>query len=191
VMTVNELMNNNIDTAVVGSPRSVLSRIDYKHPREKAEQVLETLVSLLSSPTLYARFIAALPLTRICLLLLGDRPSPVIASQVLLLIGISLDASPSFSRKFELVSGWSILKSVLPLAWDPSVHEAAFDILLGRVSSRKKPVGSANNTVVCPHIVPPILCALQRGLNLVAHQSQASDDAKSAEEGEHFDLDHE
>jgi|ERR1700722_4429273 len=182
-MAANYLIDSKPDTAVVGSPHSTLSRIDYKHPREKSEQVLEVLVSVLTSPTHFSKFSSALPLTRICLLLLGDRPSPVIASQVLLLISIGLDTSSSFSRKFELVSGWSVLKSVLPMAWDPSVHEAAFDILLGRVGTRKKAAGSVNNTVVCPHIVPPILCALQRGLVLVAHQSHESDDAKSAEEG--------
>jgi hypothetical protein len=169
------------DTTVIDSPRSVLSRIDYKHPREKAEQVLEALVSVLSTPTCFARFTAALPLSRICILLLGDRPTPVTANQVLLLIGIGLNTSTSFSRKFELVSGWSILKMVVPLAWDPSVHEAAFDILLGRTGPHKKSVGSANNTVVCMQIVPAILCALQRGLSLVASHSQLTDDARSIE----------
>jgi hypothetical protein len=171
---------SKLDVATVGSPHSVLSRIDYRHTRENAEQVLDSLVSVLSNPAAYAKFTTALPLPRICVLLLGDHPSPVIASHVLLLIGISLDASPSFIRKFELVSGWSILKTVLPLAWDPSVHEIAFDILLGRVGSRKF-VGKANNTVVCPHILPPILCAFQRGLNLVATQLDLSSDSISAE----------
>lgn len=156
-----------------------MSHLDYKYPREKAEQVLESLVSMLSSPTYYTKFTAALPLTRICLLLLGVRPTPVVASLVLLLIGISLGSSSSFSRKFELVSGWSVLKTVLPGAWDPSVHEAAFDILLGRVASYKNVVGPASNTVVCPYIMPPILCALQRGLEVVANQSSMSDNAES------------
>ena len=113
---------------------------------------------------------AVLPLTRICLLLIGDRPTPVVASQVLLLIGISLSYSSSFSRKFELVSGWSVLKTVLPFAWDPSVHEAAFDILLGRVA-QKKSTGPPSTTVVCPYIMPAIFCALHRGLNAIASQS--------------------
>jgi len=169
------------DSAITGSPRSVHSRIDYTYPREKAEQVLEALVTILSTPTYYSKFSAALPLTRICLLLLGDRPTPVVASQVLLLIGISLGSSTSFSRKFELVSGWSILKTVLPFAWDPSVHESAFDILLGRVSLHKKTVGPAGTTVACPYIMAPIFCALQRGLNAIAN-SNSSDDAESVEE---------
>ncbi|RDB25611.1 Beige 1 [Hypsizygus marmoreus] len=46
--------------------------------------------------------------------------------------------SPSFSRKFELISGWSVLKTVLPYCWDPRVNEAAFDVLLGRFAHIKK-----------------------------------------------------
>jgi hypothetical protein len=154
----------------------VLSHIDLGHSREKAEQVLESLVTTLSSTTYFTKFTTVLPLTRICLLLLGDRPSPVVASQVLLLIGISLSCSSSFSRKFELVSGWSVLKTVIPFAWDPSVHEAAFDVLLGRVT-QKKSTGPPSTTVVCPYIMPSIFCALQRGLNSIASRSYLSVDA--------------
>lgn len=163
----------------VSSPHSVLSRIDYKHPREKAELVLESLISTLSDPGFFVRFAAALPLARILLLFLGDRPSPVVASQVLHLVAISINASVSFSRKFELVSGWSVLKTVLPYAWDPSVHEAAFDILLGRSGT-----SSRDREIVCPYIIPAIFAALQRGLNAVANHSCAEDDALGDADGE-------
>ena len=163
------------ESGISGSPHSMLSRIDYKDPREKAEQVLEFLISTLSTPVFYTKFTATLPLTRICLLLLGDRPSPVVASQVLILLGISINASPSFSRKFELIGGWSVLKTVLPLAWDPSVNEAAFDILLGRVGGNKKSGVQEGQIVVCPHIIPAIFCALQRGVASVADNCDVSD----------------
>ncbi|KAH9026097.1 hypothetical protein EDB84DRAFT_1440213 [Lactarius hengduanensis] len=97
-------------TSGLSSPASVLSQIDNDRSREKAEQLFGAFVSILSdSPDCYTRFSATLPLTRIYLLLLGDKPS-----------------------KFELVSGWTIVKTVLPGAWDPNVHAAAFGILLGR-----------------------------------------------------------
>jgi hypothetical protein len=88
---------------------------------------------------------------------------------------MSLGISSSFSRKFELVSGWSILRIVLPSAWDPSVHEAAFDILLGRVSE-KKAAHTASLTVVCTHIVPAIFAALYRGLDAVVHHPTITED---------------
>jgi hypothetical protein len=116
------------------------------------------------SPVLYNKFTTTLPVARIYLLLLGDKPSSIVASQVLLLINISLNASQSFSRKFELVSGWNALKSAIPGAWDPSVHEAAFDILLGRVGANKDRVRDSSLDVTCPHIVPTILAALRKGL---------------------------
>jgi len=100
-------------------------------------------------PTHYAKFVTALPLTRICLLLLRDRPSPLVATQILRLIGISTDASyASFSCKFELVGGWSVLKTVLPSSWDPAVNEVAFNLLLGRLD--KKAVECQDDVVLCP-----------------------------------------
>jgi hypothetical protein len=159
------------ENANASSPQSMLSRIDYKDPRDKAEQVLEMLISLLSIPDLYNKFAAVLPLTRICILLLGDRPTPVIANQILILIGISNNMSPAFARKFELISGWSVLKTVLPSCWDPSVNEAALDILLGRVGGDPKSPqanGAEAINIVCPHIVPTIFCALQAGLAHIA-----------------------
>ncbi|GLB40924.1 putative WD40 repeats [Lyophyllum shimeji] len=162
------------------SPHSIISRIDYTNPHEKAEQVLELLISTISIPSFHAKFAAALPLTRICLLLLGDRPSSAVATQILTLIGVSNTISPSFSRKFELISGWSVLKTVLPYCWDARVSQAAFDVLLGRFNHVKKSPGQNPNTVVCPNIVPAILSAMQTGLVAVANNCHVSDVSESS-----------
>lgn len=147
-----------------------MSHVDREHAREKAEQVLECLTTILSSPGKLEKFSAALPLARICILLLGDHPTSVVASQILLIIGLTLNQSSSFNRKFELVSGWSILRSALPGAWDPSVHVAAFDILLGRSASdiHRSPQTLKPPKVSCPYILPAILSSLDRGLTDVA-----------------------
>lgn len=153
----------------MSSPRSILSKIDYDRPRDKAEQVLEMFISILAdSPECFSKFSAALPLTRICLLLLGDRPSSFVAVQVLRLISISLTASRSFSRKFELVSGWTILKTVIPYAWDAGVHAAAFQVLL----DQKNEADSSNTPpmISCPNILPAILSSLNRALVAAASQ---------------------
>lgn len=81
------------------------------------------------------------------------------------------------------MGGWSILRIVLPSAWDPGVHEAAFDILLGRVAERKAP-HTASNTVVCSHIVPAIFAALHRGLDSVVHRPKITPDMDAASIGE-------
>ncbi|KAJ6464029.1 beach-domain-containing protein [Mycena sanguinolenta] len=183
-----------------GSPQSLMSRFDYKEQdsRDKAEQVLEMLISLLAIPALYNKFTAVLPLTRICILLLGDRPTPAIANQILILIAISNAMSPAFARKFELISGWSVLKTVLPACWDPSVNEAALDILLGRPGMGPDPKspnlngGGANGngnanangaggvTIACPHIVPTIFCALQVGLTHIARNCDVAEDPNAS-----------
>lgn len=164
---------SNLGFAVIaGSPRSVISRIDLSHQREKAEMMLEMLVTLLCNPALYAKFTAALPMTRICLLFLGDHPSSFVTTQVLLLIATSLRLSSSFERKFELVNGWTTLHALIPGTWEPSVHEAAFDILLGR-SSSKQPQSIRTQepvTIGCSHIFPVILVALRRGLEEAARR---------------------
>ncbi|KAF7329558.1 hypothetical protein MKEN_00218700 [Mycena kentingensis (nom. inval.)] len=184
------------------SPQSVMSRIDYRDPRDKAEQVLEILIQLLAIPTLYNKFAAVLPLTRICLLLLGDRPTPFIASQILMLIAVSNAMSPAFARKFELISGWSVLKTVLPGCWDPSVHEATLDVLLGRLGESMENGGGAGGgangyvgangkangngvhgqggvRIACPQIVPTIFCSLQAGLVIIARHCDVVDDANN------------
>ncbi|KZT25814.1 beach-domain-containing protein [Neolentinus lepideus HHB14362 ss-1] len=155
----------------ISSPGSVKSVIDRSHTRERAELVLEALVSILRNQSAYNKFMSALPVTRVYLLLLGDRPSPVVAKNILLLIAISINVSTSFIRKFELVSGWSMVKMVLPYGWDVKVHPAAFDVLLGRVGSHSK---SSPPTVVCPQILPAILASLQRGLSRIANSTAPS-----------------
>ena len=127
--------------------------------------------STLDNPAMFNKFTASLPLTRICLLLLGDRPTPLTATLVLRMISTALGVSTSFSRKFELVSGWNVLKLVLPYAWDATVQDAAFDVLLGRSRDKREIVP----TVVCPHVVPAIFTSLKMCLD----SSRVSDDVQS------------
>jgi hypothetical protein len=166
---------------------SFISRTDRAaRGREKATLVLEALVSLLTtSRDLFVKFGATLPLPRVCLLLLGDRPAPAVARQVLLLLGAGMDCSSSFGRKFELVSGWSALRSALPGCWDSGVREAAFGVLLGNTGASSKVLpgrggdggaGAAtmgSTTVVCPQIMPAILSALRKGLDGVISRLEA------------------
>jgi hypothetical protein len=155
----------------VPSPRSVASVVDTSQRHAKAEAVFVLLVELAASPAGYTRLAAALPLARVPLLLLGDRPAPGVAALVLRLLGACVRASGSFARKFELVSGWSILRTVLPRAWDADVHAAAFDILLGRDGTQGKE--SESTQVTCPHICPAIFTSLRRGLETVAGQTSS------------------
>ncbi|KAF8995525.1 hypothetical protein BDZ89DRAFT_1261670 [Hymenopellis radicata] len=142
----------------------------------KAEQVLEIFVSLLSNLNFYNKFITALPVMRICLLLIGDRPQQFVATQVLRIIAISIRISVSFKRKFGLISGWSVLKTALPECWDSAVNEAAFDVLLGRTPKSGKSRMDSENAVICPQIVPTILSALQTGLRSVVDNCGVSDE---------------
>ncbi|OJT13456.1 Beige protein -like protein [Trametes pubescens] len=161
---VSYLAANLHDTSVANgnsSPRSMMSRIDHQHAQYKAEQVFKMLVSILDNPVMFNKFTAALPLTRICLLLLGDRPTSTSATLVLRLISGALGMSTSFNRKFELVSGWNILKLVLPYGWDAQVQDAAFDVLLGRSRDKREIVPA----VVCPYIVPAIFSSLKMALD--------------------------
>ena len=157
------------------TPRSVATKFDQSHKHELAEQIYEVLVHNLSSPSLLSKFTVALPLSRVLLLLIGEHPTPIVASQTLILLGLILNASPSFNRKFELVSGWSALKVILPPSWDPSVHSAAFDLLLGRVFIVGKTQHSSGSAkIVCPYILPAILASLAYGLDRVYSGSMLS-----------------
>lgn len=147
-----------------------MSHFDRVHAHEKAEQVLEAFISILSSDSHLVKFNTALPVARICILLLGPSPSSVVASQILALVNRLLGAYSNFSRKLELVSFWAILKAVLPVAWNPMVHVAAFDLLLGR-STSSIPVSSAQPGVKCPHILPAILASLDRGLDVLVQRA--------------------
>ncbi|EMD36591.1 hypothetical protein CERSUDRAFT_115625 [Gelatoporia subvermispora B] len=146
----------------VTSPRSIVSRVDHHYAHAKAEMVFEMLVSILRSPDSFQKFTVALPLTRIILLLLGERPTPATATFVLQMIRISLDASSTFSRKFELVSGWNVLKSVLPHSWDANVQRAAFEVMLQRSDDSQNPV-----VVGCPNILSAIFSVLKSGLESI------------------------
>lgn len=153
-------------------PMSPISNYDKSPRREKAEQALESLVQILATPAVLTKFTTALPLSRVLLLLLGEHPSSVVASQILILLGLVLYNSQSFNRKFELVSGWMVLRTVLPSAWDPSVHVAAFDLLLGRVYIAGNPQTTGPPRIACPYILPTILASLHYGLERVVTKAQ-------------------
>lgn len=159
----------NLHTAQEGgTPGSTISGAptDKSATAQRAELVLDALVAILQSSSAHlTRFTAALPAPRVLLLLLGEHPSSVVAAQMLVLLGDLMNSSPSFSRKFELAHGWLVFKTVVPSAWDPSVHVAAFDVLLGRSSNKS---GRVENVQVSnPVIFPMILISLQRGLQQV------------------------
>ncbi|KAJ3536167.1 hypothetical protein NM688_g6872 [Phlebia brevispora] len=145
-----------------GSPSSISSRIDMGNARFKAEMTLQMFVGLLQSQEAFKSFASSLPYTSICLLLLGDRPTPTIAVEILHMVELGMNFIPSFVRKFELASGWNVLKNILPHAWTPSVQVAVFHVLMGYASTDGK------KAVLCPNILPAILAALQMELNVVA-----------------------
>jgi hypothetical protein len=160
------------DSAQPNSPHSAVSALDTTHTQEKAERLLAGLVTLLSSSRdAHRAFSTALPLTRICLLLLGAQPSPAAAEHVLDLVTASIEYSASFVRKFELVSGWTFLKTVLPSAWSANVQAAALRVLLGRTweAAQRQP-GGAPPAVVCPAIFPAVLASLEHALPRAASQ---------------------
>lgn len=117
---------------------------------------------------MYMRFAEALPVARIALLWLGPEPSPALVCQVLVVIGISFSTSSSFGKKFELASGWLILRKVLPPIWNDAIHEAALDLLL----QRARDGGTVSKTVKCPQMLAVVLLALRQGL-LVYSDAQA------------------
>ncbi|KIJ62307.1 hypothetical protein HYDPIDRAFT_30564 [Hydnomerulius pinastri MD-312] len=143
------------------SPRSSFIYSSSSH--DKAKQVLGAVVSLLRVPAMYAKFAEALPVTRVALLWLGAEPTPSIACQVLAILGISLGASSSFGKKFELASGWSLLRKQLPLIWDDEVHGAALDLLL-QPAAEGAHSKTTSQSVRCPQILPIIFAALRQGL---------------------------
>ncbi|KDN41354.1 hypothetical protein RSAG8_07469, partial [Rhizoctonia solani AG-8 WAC10335] len=143
---------------------SGLPQTDKSVTAQRAELVLEALLTILHSPTHLQRFSAALPASRILLLLLGEHPTPVVAAHLLTLLGLMMKTSPSFGRKFELAHGWTMVRCVVPGAWDPSVHVAAFDLLFGRVGGNGPATAAGEGQVVNPVVFSTVLTALQRGL---------------------------
>ncbi|KIK98640.1 hypothetical protein PAXRUDRAFT_823685 [Paxillus rubicundulus Ve08.2h10] len=150
-------------TAENADPASSRASFIGSNSLEKARQVLDAVISLLRIPVMYAKFAEVLPVARVTLLWLGIEPSPGIACQVLSIVGIGFATSSSFGKKFELASGWTLLRKVLPPIWDEDVHGAALDLLLqptqegahSRVTSK---------TMRCPQMLPVILAALRQGL---------------------------
>lgn len=119
-------------------------------------------VALLQSQPAFATFATSLPYTTVCLLLLGDRPSPSIAAEVLHLVELGMRYIPSFVRKFELASGWSTLKNVLPYAWAPIVQKIVFQVMVGYAA----PEG--HTVLACPQMIPIIFTVLQSELIALA-----------------------
>ncbi|KAF8327734.1 beach-domain-containing protein [Cantharellus anzutake] len=156
------------------SLRSHLSHIDRVHAHEKAEQLLVALVSILSTETFLAKLNASLPLSRILILLLGPNPSPVVTSQVLRITALQLRTFSNSSRKLELLNFWSVLKVILPESWDPLVHSAAFDLLLGRTESASNSQISTDAVVKYPQMLPPIFASLEHGLTKLLERSMLS-----------------
>jgi hypothetical protein len=177
-------------------------------PCANAAKILELLVQILSDNipdtthhanqvSQYQKFTSSLPMNRILLLLLGERPTPHSAALILRLIGMAVARSPSFTRKFELVSGWNILKVVLSRTsvWNSEVDEAAWDLLLGNTGAattseissptsaharkEKQRQDQKSTEVSCPQILPTIFSALKTGLVVVADRSTISDDDES------------
>jgi len=72
------------------------------------------------------------------------------------------------------------MKNILPGAWDPSVHVAAFDVLMGRLgnphSGFRNGKASGGPRVTCPYILPAIISSLDRGLSLIVRGVGAGDD---------------
>ncbi|KAJ1300253.1 hypothetical protein OPQ81_005082 [Rhizoctonia solani] len=161
----------NLHTSQAGTgsltPISTVSSLppqtDKSVTAQRAELVLDALLAILHSPAHLQRFCAALPASRILLLLLGEHPTPVVAAHMLTLLGLMMNHSPSFGRKFELAHGWTVVRCVVPGAWDPSVHVAAFDLLFGRVGGNVT-TATGEGQVVNPVVFSTILTALQRGL---------------------------
>lgn len=139
--------------------------------------MLLILTSILCIPACYTKFVAALPITRICLLLLGDKPTPLVATQILTIIGISVSVSISFLRKFELITGWNVLKTVLPSCWGPTVNEVAFYVLGRLLANGERSPDISEYAVVCPQMVPVILAALKAGLSAVARNCEVIEES--------------
>lgn len=154
------------------TPSSAISHLSpYAKNRKKACQVLEMFVPILwQAPANFTKLTTYLPLPRIYLLLLGEHPTPFIAARVLRLIQLSLASTGNFGRKFELVSGWSVLRIVLPDAWDEDVRIACFDMLMGRqwADVPKKTNQDEWTIVMCPNVVPAIFGALQSSLDIIS-----------------------
>jgi hypothetical protein len=70
-------------------------------------------------------------------------------------------ANDGFGRKFELISGWGVLKSILPGCWNEEVEAAAFELLDGEGQAAQK------GKIGCSQMFPLLLCVLQKVLTKV------------------------
>ena len=50
-------------------------------PSRNAELVMDALLAILSVPSAYTKFTTTLPITRICILLLGKYPTTIVAAR--------------------------------------------------------------------------------------------------------------
>jgi hypothetical protein len=155
----------------------VVHNLTGAHAVERAERILEAFVSILTSDSHVGKLNAVLPMARVIILLLGPSPSPIVAVQILRLVGLHLLTLPLFSRKLDLVGFWGILKIVLPDAWNPAVHRGAFDLLLGRSELDKGP--SAEQLVVKqPQMLPVIIASLEQGIEKIVERRRALGDGR-------------
>lgn len=157
----NTLIMRSDASLLTDSARPSISPLSPKCSREIATLVLGALVLTLQSSPNLSRFMAAFPLSRTCLLLLGGRPSSSIATQILKLVQQGLHASTSFAREMETAHGWLVLKFALPGAWSATVQQEALNILLGRCgASDSIPVNVSHQKRICRHIFPAIIASL-------------------------------
>lgn len=136
------------------------------------------LIDILDSKLHLEKFQLSLPASRICLLLLGPRPNSTVAAQVLNLVATLTRAYPHTPRKLELTHFWISLKSVLPSAWDPSVHVATFDLFLGRGWNNLGSQPTSTPGIACPHIFPAILACLEHGLDVLVNSAASEENGR-------------
>ncbi|EJT97367.1 beach-domain-containing protein [Dacryopinax primogenitus] len=153
--------NLHPESESVISPLSTISVLpDNTKGYVKALKVFDMLLSILHMFEYIVKFNVSLTISRVALLLLGEEPSPEIASRVLTLLGLVSRISPTFPRKFELVHGWLVLRHVLPQCWEPSVQKASFDLLLGQAKLEgKRNPEEISEEAYCLSVLPAILAS--------------------------------
>ncbi|KAG8984948.1 hypothetical protein FRB94_005904 [Tulasnella sp. JGI-2019a] len=165
--------------SVVASSAPV-TPIEQSNSRERAERILDGLIALLDTEVYLTKFRTAVPTARVCTLLLGTRPRPVVIAQILHLATMILRDELDFVRKLESAHFFSLLKMNLPRAWDVTVHVAAFDLLLGRANASATPTPMTAPVVSCPQILPAIFATLEATLVNIARSRGVSNGTSSA-----------
>ncbi|KAG8883750.1 hypothetical protein FRB97_005924 [Tulasnella sp. 331] len=151
-------------------PSNPVTPIEQSDSTRRAERVLDGLIALLHNEVYMTKFKASVPTARVCTLLLGSRPRPVVTAQILHLAGMILRDDPDFGRKLDAAHFFSLLKSVVPQSWDITVYIAAFDLLLGRSTASVRSPTPAVPTVSCPQILPAIFATLEAALMEIVHR---------------------